>query len=273
MSFKICIAGKNDIAINSIKFLLKNNIFNKKDICVIINSSSNNKFGFSLKDFVKKEKITVVNIEQIYNIKDLIFVSLEYDKIIDINKFVSDRLFNIHFSKLPAYKGMYTSCLPILNGETTTGVTLHKIDSGIDTGDIIKQKVFKININDTARDLYLKYLKKGFTLFKENIENIINNDFFTYKQHIEKSSYYSRKTIDFKNIKIDLNRTSFQIHNQLRAFIFKEYQLPKIKNIFVTKTIITDNFIGYNKFIEKKDKFIISGTDGYEILVYKLLNI
>ena len=54
---------------------------------------------------------------------------------------------------------MYTSCLPILNGETITGVTLHKIDSGIDTGYIIKQKVFKININDTARDLYLKYLK------------------------------------------------------------------------------------------------------------------
>ena len=56
--------------------------------------------------------------------------------------FLNARLYNIHFSYLPAYKGMFTSALPIKNGEVDSGVTLHKIESGIDTGDIIDQIKF-----------------------------------------------------------------------------------------------------------------------------------
>ena len=41
---------------------------------------------------------------------------------------------------------MYTSIWPIINGENYCGVTLHEIDSGIDTGDIIDQIKVKINI-------------------------------------------------------------------------------------------------------------------------------
>ena len=39
---------------------------------------------------------------------------------------------------------MFTSALPLINGEKETGVTLHKIDAGIDTGDIIDQIKFQI---------------------------------------------------------------------------------------------------------------------------------
>ena len=62
---------------------------------------------------------------------------------------------------------MYTSALPIINNELETGVTLHKIDSGIDTGDIIDQIKFKIENNFTARDLYFKYLFYSKELLKK----------------------------------------------------------------------------------------------------------
>ena len=63
---------------------------------------------------------------------------------------------------------MYTSALPFINGESLTGVTLHKIDLGIDTGDIIGQKRIEILDTDTARSLYLKYIQYGTKLVIEN---------------------------------------------------------------------------------------------------------
>ncbi|WP_336526414.1 hypothetical protein [Campylobacter sp. P0109] len=41
------------------------------------------------------------------------------------------------------------------------------MDNGIDTGDIIDQIKFEIDLNDTARDLYLKYIENSFILFKK----------------------------------------------------------------------------------------------------------
>ena len=62
---------------------------------------------------------------------------------------------------------MFTSSLPLLYGDEYSGVTLHKIDDGIDTGDIIDQIKFNISSIDSARDLYFKYLENGLILLKK----------------------------------------------------------------------------------------------------------
>lgn len=72
-------------------------------------------------------------------------------------------------------------------------------------------------------------------LFKQNIASLIAGDFSLKKQSCEHSSYFSRKDIDVCNIKINLQKTSFEIHNQLRAFIFKKYQLPKFQGFSIKK--------------------------------------
>ena len=72
-----------------------------------------------------------------------------------------------------------------------------------------------------------KYLKQGFMLFKQNIASLIAGDFSLKKQSCEHSSYFSRKDIDVCNIKINLQKTSFEIHNQLRAFILKNISNSK----------------------------------------------
>jgi methionyl-tRNA formyltransferase len=124
---------------------------------------------------------------------------------------------------------MYTSALPLLYGESESGVTLHCIDNGIDTGNIIDQKKFEISIQDNAEHLYNKYIEAGIELFKSNFENILNQDFNANPQSPFNSSYYSKAQIDYGNgIQIDLNTTAFQLHNQLRAFNFRMYQLPLV---------------------------------------------
>jgi len=265
----VCIAGKNQIAVDALSYLLNDLSFNKANIfiCPNKNDSGFNTWQPSLKMFAEKQNIRIVDLKEIYDIQDLIFISLEYDKIINPDRFKTDRLFNIHFSLLPKYKGVYTSIFPILTGEEYSGVTLHKIDPGIDTGDIIAQKQFKIGINETARDLYFKYLQFGFDLFKENIVSLIKKQFTIENQSPLSSSYFSRKDLDLNNISINLNKTSFQIHNQIRAFIFEEYQLPEIKNKKIKNSQLTSIKIEKNFYERKKNEIIISGIDGYKILL------
>lgn len=267
LRLKICIAGKNDIAVNALLYLTKELGYKREDIFAVLNKTDDGIGGWqkSFKKCAESLNVKIVKLEDVYEIEDLIFLSLEFDRIIKTEKFKTKKLYNIHFSNLPKYKGMYTSVMPILKGEKTAGVTLHKIDNGIDTGDIIAQRLFDIDINDTARDLYFKYLDNAFLLFKENILKLVNEDFEAKKQDACGSSYYSKKEIDFKNIEIDLNKTSFEIHNQIRAFIFKEYQLPVVEGLRIIKSVLSNEFIGRN-FLEKTgEKLIISGIDGYKI--------
>jgi len=270
-SFRVCIAGKNDIAVNSTDYLINKLRICKKDIMVIPNTTDAGRDTWqkSLRKFAIDNDIRIVYLDNIFGIENLVFISLEFDKLINPRLFKSRSLFNIHFSLLPRYKGVYTSIFPILNGENEAGVTLHLIDEGIDTGDIIAQKRFPIDINDTSRDLYFKFLHYGFELYIENIENLLSNDFNSFLQSNIGASYFSRKSIDFNKIEIDFSKTSFEVHNQIRAFIFKEYQLPEINGVKVKKSILTNEKIEKKYFNEIKEKFIISGTDGLKIEVFK----
>jgi methionyl-tRNA formyltransferase len=268
---KICIAGKNAIAVNALKFLLDECGVSPDDLFVCPNKTDNGEDHWqpSLKKFATEHHVKVVSLEELYEFSDLYFFSLEFDRIIKPNKFKSQRLYNIHFSLLPKYKGMFTSVFPLLNGDSKSGVTLHLIDSGIDTGDIIAQTAFELTLNDTCRDLYFKYLKNGEVLFKQNFHKLLNGDYSTTPQPALGASYFSRNSIDFQNIAIDLKKTSFEIHNQVRAFIFPEYQLPYVKGYPIIKSTLTSEKMAYNTCINESDCLILSGIDGYKMILEK----
>ena len=270
----ICIAGKNNIAVEVVEFFLENiNFYNKINLYIICNTDdkATDNWQKSLKKFALENNLRIISLEEAYNLQDLIFLSLEYDKIIKPSKFINARLYNIHFSLLPKYKGCYTSIWPIINGEKYSGVTLHQIDTGIDTGNIIDYIEFKIDVNDSSRNLYFKYLKYGFKIVTNNLKKIISNSYKSHQQLSIDSSYYSRKSIDFSKLQINFNNSSFQIHNYIRAFIFKEYQLPKFKNYHISASILTNDLIGTKKIVEKLKCFEISGIDSFKIILQKSL--
>ena len=62
----------------------------------------------------------------------------------------------IHASLLPKYAGGAPLVWSIIQGEKETGVTLFRMDSGVDDGDIIAQKSFPILENDTIKEVYEK---------------------------------------------------------------------------------------------------------------------
>lgn len=268
---KVCVAGKNEIALNALKLLQTR--FQNDEICVIPNRNDTgiDTWQPSLLKYALQASIPVCTLEQVQQIANVLFLSLEFDRLLRVEQFASKRLYNIHFSALPKYKGVYTSITPILNGESSSGVTLHCIDNGIDTGDIIAQRIFKIGLQECARDLYFKYLKQGFMLLLENLDSLLSGNFQCTKQDFRQSSYFSRTAIDVKNININLKKTSFEIHNQLRAFIFREYQLPRLNGVSIAKSILSGEFIGANVFRESENMFILSGIDGFKIMTQKAI--
>lgn len=123
--------------------------------------------AIKFKKIAKQIGVNIIDdFTRFYDKDDVIVLSLEYDKIIKVNNFKSKQIYNIHFSYLPYYRGVYTSIFPILNNESYSGVTLHIIDEGIDTGDIIDQIKFNIK-NYTAWDLYNKYNYYAYELLKK----------------------------------------------------------------------------------------------------------
>ena len=111
--------------------------------------------------------------KDLYKIKNLIFISIEYEQILDTKKFFSKELFNIHFSLLPKYRGCHTNYLQIKNGEKYSGVTIHKIDRGIDTGNIIDQIKYKVDVNTDALGNYNKLMHFSVLIFVKNFKKII----------------------------------------------------------------------------------------------------
>ncbi len=241
----ICIAGKNECSIEAIKILTKYKI-SKKYIYILPNSSDDGRDSWqpSLKKFARKNKFKVVTINKLYAINELVLFSLEYEKIIDVDKFKSKKLFNLHFSLLPKYRGCHTNFLQIYNGEKYSGVTLHKINRGIDSGDIIDQKKFKIKLNDTAYDNYFRLMKCSVILFKKNINNILNSNYTLKKQNLSNGKYYKRNSVNYKKIlNLNMKKPSLKLHNKIRSLIFPPYQIPVVNGLQVKKSLYKNNKI------------------------------
>jgi len=268
----ICIAGKNNIAIDVCRYVIEH--YPQATIYALINRNETGVDGWQhsyLKYIQSESKVNLSTLEDMYGIEDLVFISTEYDRLIKPHLFKSKHLFNIHFSLLPAYKGVYMAAWPILNGEDYSGVTLHEIESGIDTGNIIAQKRFKLSSNETAYSLYLQFIKYGTSLVIKNIDRLINNTYKACPQSSSGSTYYSKKSIDYSNLTVDLNATATQIDRQIRAFYFPFFQVAKVYGKPITSTRITLEISRQKPgtILKETNSYIKLSTIDYNILLYK----
>jgi methionyl-tRNA formyltransferase len=267
----ICIAGKTRLAVEALKYVV--NQFPDCDICCIPNTTDSgvDTWQPSLLKAARDLSVPRVALDDIYDIEDLLFISLEFGELVKPHRFKSRKLYNIHFSQLPKYKGMYTSAHPLLSGESESGVTLHLIDAGIDTGNIIDRRSFDISLSDTSRDLYLRCLDEAVELFRSNINGMLNGTISSVPQSFRNSSYYSRKSIDYSRLCIDCEKTAFEVHNQFRAFTFREFQMPEYHGWKISKTEITNersNGRPGTTAMETEDYFLVWTID-YNIKLFK----
>lgn len=83
------------------------------------------------------------------------------------------RIINIHPSLLPKYKGLDAIGQAMNNRAKKTGVSIHYVDEGIDTGKIIIQKSIKINKDETREDLEARIHRIEHQLYPKTIKKIL----------------------------------------------------------------------------------------------------
>lgn len=96
---------------------------------------------------------------------------------------------NIHASLLPKYRGAGPIQWAIINGEKITGVTIMRMDKGLDTGDMLFQKEVAIAPDETADTLHDKLAEAGARLIVEALAKIEAGDVTPVKQKDEESCY------------------------------------------------------------------------------------
>jgi methionyl-tRNA formyltransferase len=132
-----------------------------------------------------------------YNVDTLI--SVQYPKILSkpVLSQVNYQAFNLHLARLPEYRGWHSASHAILNGDKIFGVTIHKIDQDIDSGEIICERFFEILNECTVGELYYQSEIHGIHLFKNFCEKLILND-TNGKKQIGNSMYYDGKSLGIR---------------------------------------------------------------------------
>jgi methionyl-tRNA formyltransferase len=101
---------------------------------------------------------------------------------------------NVHSALLPKYRGMLPTFWALLNGESETGVTVHRMEEGIDGGDIILQRRVPIAADETLLSLMRKTKRMAADLVLESIKEFDAGTVSPMSNPADEGSYFSFPT-------------------------------------------------------------------------------
>ena len=192
-------------------------------------------------DFIPMKNVNSKDsINKLKSYKADIFVSMSFDQIIkkEVIHLPEKGFINCHAGALPFYRGRNVLNWVLINDEKEFGVTVHYIDEGIDTGDIILQKKSLITDDDSYKTLLERAIDLCDKTLYEAIVKILNGENQRIKQkEIDPVGSYFRIRKEGDEW-INWEWTSRKIFNFIRAItdpgpcaqtMFKE-NLIKIRN-------------------------------------------
>tara|TARA_Y100000389_G_C17342696_1_gene454204 strand:+ start:405 stop:971 length:567 start_codon:yes stop_codon:yes gene_type:complete len=155
-------------------------------------------------DFLNKENRIVVHNQKVDEkfIREFDYIiSYGYNHLFKKNIIDSSKngIINLHISYLPYNRGAHPNFWSFFE-DTKKGVTIHLIDQGIDTGDILFQKeVFFDTKEDTLEKTYFRLRHEIEVLFIENWNNIVNKNYKKIKQE-SLGSFHIKKNLEKFNL-------------------------------------------------------------------------
>lgn len=173
-------------------------------------------------------------------------------EILDIPKF---GCINIHASLLPKYRGAAPIQWAVINGEEKTGVTIQQMNEGVDTGDILLQKEYYLQKDETGESLFDRLCDLGAKAIVEAIEKIEDGSITKTPQNEEESTHAKMLTkamglIDFHKSAETIERLVRGLNSWPSAYTFYKGKTMKIwkaevmhhiddaKNQYVPGTIV-----------------------------------
>lgn len=182
----------------------------------------------ALKDFAIRYKIDYLfpvkinSNEFIENVKSYnvdLFVSMSFNQIFKPSILNVPKLgvINCHAGKLPFYRGRNILNWALINDEKEFGITVHYVDEGIDTGDIIKQQCYPISDNDDYKSLLeIAYVECASILYKAIKEIQEGNSLRTAQNTIHPVGFYCGRRGIGDEI-INWNQSSRSLFNFIRS--------------------------------------------------------
>lgn len=123
---------------------------------------------------------------------------------------------NVHASLLPKYRGAAPIQYAIIKGEKESGVTIMKMDIGMDTGAMLDKVVVPIAENTTMGELHDALREQGATLLLQVIDKIAAGTAVAEPQDDAQATYAT--LLDRSMEHIDWSKTAQEVHNLIRGF-------------------------------------------------------
>jgi methionyl-tRNA formyltransferase len=147
-----------------------------------------------------------------------VIVIIAYGQIIPARLLAIPKLgwINLHASLLPKYRGAAPINWAIVNGETVSGLTTMRIDTGMDTGDILLQQEISIGPSATAPQLATKMSEAGAPLMLETLRGLESGAIIPRPQDHQQASM--APLLKKEDARIDWQQPAQQIFNRMRGF-------------------------------------------------------
>ena len=171
----------------------------------------------------------------------------------DILELVNYNAYNIHASYLPFNRGPNPIQWTIIKGEEYTGVTLHRMDRGFDTGALIYQVKQKIGFEDTwvsLRDKLTVLIKE---ICLQIIPSLLEKEINAVSQNQKNASSNFRLTPDYPLINFN-KMTDLEVYNLIRA------QIAPLKGAYLTINSVKkyfDKFIPYDEVVQLRKLYSV----------------
>jgi methionyl-tRNA formyltransferase len=123
---------------------------------------------------------------------------------------------NVHASLLPRWRGAAPINAAILHGDEETGVTIMKMDAGLDTGPILSQRAVRIEPDETAGSLFEKLSTLGAGLLLDTLPGYLTGEIEPHPQPEEGVTY--APMLKKEEGELDFSRPAAELERKVRAF-------------------------------------------------------
>lgn len=153
---------------------------------------------------------------------------------------------NVHGGKLPKYRGRAPISRAIMNGEKFFTLTLHKMDEGVDSGDVCLETAMLITDKDDLNTIYKRCSAETATLVERYFNAFERGMLDCKEQDLTNSKAYRKITDEERTI--DWNKSAREIFNLIRALIppfpgaFFEHNEKRFHAL--SSEIMVDNGVG-----------------------------
>lgn len=226
----------------------------------------------NLKVFEPKDKKELTDI--LKELKPDIGVLFAYGMIVPNEALEIPRkgIINIHPSLLPKYRGPSPIQNAILNGDDKTGVSIIKLGSEVDAGDVLKVKELDVEDQDTAETLSMKLSDLASQMIVKTIDGYLENKLKLMPQESSKATF--TKMIRKEDGKIDWSKPALKIEREMRAYYpwpgsFTSWEGKKLKILECSLAEDLDLKPG-SVAIEEDRVFVQTGNGALEVKTVQL---